>query len=199
MTVTYGILYAIDFIPEPVDEANSQETEGTVVEEFDWFAEYDVKYEEPETLDVADALPSSITFDSIGKTVKVLNPTSRTIADLDEALLSGAVRHPDSADFRNTGNIFILGHSSYLPNVFNRNYQAFNGIQDLTWGDTIRLRSSEAEYVYRVDRVYKASASEVNVPVDTGSAKLTLATCNSFGSKDDRFIVEASLVSTSTL
>ena len=147
-----------------------------------------------------DALPVSITFESLGnRTVPVRNPASRTIAALDNALLSGAVRHPDSADLKNTGNIFILGHSSYLPNVLNKNFQAFNGLQNMTWGDVIRVRSADTEYVYQVDRVYKAKASEVSVPVNTGKAKLTLATCNSFASKDDRFIVEASLVSTRAL
>jgi sortase (surface protein transpeptidase) len=37
-------------------------------------------------------------------------------------------------------------------------------------------------------------ASEAVVGPTPGKAKLTLATCNSFGSKDDRFIVEASLI-----
>ena len=147
-----------------------------------------------------DPQPQKIIFDDLGgKTVDVLNPVSRSIADLDNALLSGAVRHPDSADFVNTGNIFILGHSSYLPNVFNKNFQAFNDIQLLTWGDTIRLQSSDKEYVYQVDRVYKAAASALEVPNSRGLAKLTLATCNSFGSKDDRFIVEASLIETRSL
>lgn len=206
--ITYGILFAIDFIPEaPEDEARA-ESDVALVEvgqEFDWFAEYDAKYQEADSgrqgsvLVGDDFLPNEIAFDALGKTVPVLNPTSRSIADLDKALLSGAVRHPDSADFKNTGNIFILAHSSYLPNVFNRNFQAFNGIENLKWGDTIRVRSSEAEYVYRVDRVYEAKASEVEVPVNTGSAKLTLATCNSFGDEEDRFIVEASLVSTKAL
>lgn len=147
-----------------------------------------------------DPLPLKIIFDDLeGRTVTVNNPTSRSIADLDEALLSGVVRHPDSADFQNVGNILILGHSSYLPNVFNKSFQAFNGIQQLTWGDKIRVQSADTEYVYQVDKVFKAPASEVVVDQSWGEAKLTLATCNSFGSKDDRFIVEATLVSSKPL
>jgi LPXTG-site transpeptidase (sortase) family protein len=109
------------------------------------------------------------------------------------------VRHPDSADFKNVGNIFILGHSSYLPNVVNKSFQAFNGIQKMTWGDKIRLQSADTEYIYRVEKVYKTKASDAVVPPTPGKARLTLATCNSFGSKDDRFVVEAVLIDTKPL
>lgn len=189
MLLTYGFLVLIDFVPEPV----SEETEEEQVE-----VPAAVAAEEEPRRNI-DALPDSIYFDALKKEIEILNPTSRAIEDLDAALLEGAVRHPDSADFVDEGNIFILGHSSYLPNVFNKNYQAFNDIQKLAWGDLVRLRSADTEYVYRVERVYEAKASEVTVPIESGTPKLTLATCDSFGAKDDRFIVEATLVTTRTL
>ncbi|MEZ4200359.1 MAG: hypothetical protein R3B69_02060 [Candidatus Paceibacterota bacterium] len=40
-----------------------------------------------------------------------------------------------------------------------KNFQAFNGLQELTWGDEIRVTSGDTAYVYQVDRVYKASAT----------------------------------------
>jgi LPXTG-site transpeptidase (sortase) family protein len=142
-----------------------------------------------------EAFPVILIFDSLnGRELPVLNPQSRAVADLDAALLSGVVRHPDSARFGQEGTMFILGHSSYLPSVNNRFFQAFNGIQNLTWGDTIRVRSSATEYVYQVERVYEAKASELDVPIATRGQRLTLATCDSFGSKDDRYIVEAVLL-----
>ena len=190
---SYGVLYAIDFIPEPI-EATRTVTDS--VSENTQIDEKVVENPKPITEVAAGAsVPLTIIFDTLDKKVKVSNPESRDVAALDTALLSGVVRHPDSADFKNVGNIFILGHSSYLPNVVNKNFQAFNGIQKLTWGDTIRLQSSDTEYVYRVEKVYKTTASEAVVAPTPGKAKLTLATCNSFGSKDDRFIVEANLVS----
>lgn len=195
VTVSYALLYIIDFIPEPIETEESQEV---VAEE----AVVVTKPAEPiaEAIKVkVDPLPISIYFDALDKKVAVLNPKSREIADLDTALLSGAVRHPDSADFSEDGNIFILAHSSYLPNVLNKNFQAFNGIQQLTWGDTIRVQSADTEYIYRVQKVYEAKAAEVFVPDTPGEAKLTLATCNSFGSKDDRYMVEAELVSSKKL
>lgn len=146
-----------------------------------------------------NALPFTMVIDKLGRELPVLNPQSRTIADLDEALLSGVVRHPDSATFADDGNMFILGHSSYLPTVNNENFQAFNGIQNLEWGDTIRVRSANTEYVYQVERVYKAKANELEVPIANTGKRLTLATCNSFGSKDDRHMVEAKFLYSETI
>lgn len=216
--VTYTFLYSIDFYPEPKtidadtegtisvvantpvitteDSINNEiNSENPITDTGNDVFEVEEARETPVSLPPEEALPVKIIFDSLGTETTVLNPTSRTIADLDAALLNGVVRHPDSADFANPGNIFILGHSSYLPTVFNQNFQAFNGIQKLEWGDTIRLQSKGREYTYRVDRVYKAKAADVVVPVDGDKAELTLATCNSFGSKDDRYIVESTLIS----
>jgi len=189
VVLSYAVLYIIDFIPEPIEETPLQEE----VEHNEQGATAIQEVEEVKAV-IDNPLPVKIIFGDLDKEVTVLNPESRVIADLDAALLGGAVRHPDSADFNEDGNIFILAHSSYLPNVFNKNFQAFNGIQDLTWGDKIRLQSDDMEYVYQVDSTYKAKASEIFVPETPGEAKLTLATCNSFGSKDDRFMVEATLV-----
>lgn len=192
MLVSYGFLYAIDFLPEPVAEETIA-TQG--VESVNEVVHTSDSSEVIATTEAVAQYPVSIHIDALDRTVRVLNPSSRSIEELDSALLEGVVRHPDSADFNDTGNVFILGHSSYLPTVFNKNFQAFNGIQNLSWGDIIRLESLDTEYVYRVERVYKAKASEVTVPNSRGEAKLTLATCNTFGAKEDRFIVEASLVS----
>jgi len=182
IAITYGVLFVLDFLPEkPTTEPVKEVVENAPVTEV-----------APLTI---DPLPVTIIFDSLDKKeVKILNPETSDVTALDTALLSGVVRHPNSADFKNTGTILILGHSSYLPVVHNKNFQAFNGIQKLVWGDTIRLRSGDTEYVYAVDRVYEAKASDAEVAIQKGVAKLTLATCNSFGTKDDRFVVEATLV-----
>lgn len=202
--LTYGILFALDFYPEPV--ASAAETESSVPEAASSTEALDSSPVTPqesvapdEIVSELSPLPVTIVFDALDKQIRVLNPESDAVSDLDTALLSGAVRHPDSADLTHKGNIFILGHSSYLPTVFNKNYQAFNGIQDLQWGDTIRLRSTDTEYVYRVQKVFKAKASDVVVKATPGQALLTLATCNSFGTKDDRFVVESALIETKPL
>jgi len=144
-------------------------------------------------------LPFTMIIDSLNRTLPINNPTSRSIADLDAALLTGVVRHPDSATMAQDGTVFILGHSSYLPLVKNKMFQAFNGIEKLVWGDTIRIKTSDREYVYQVDKVYKANANTLSVPIANTAARLTIATCDSFGSESDRFIVEAVLLSSEPL
>ncbi len=195
---TYGFLYVLDFIPEPIEDATSEGILATTTATSGVKPNIPIKPTQALVSESA-SLPVRVIFDKLDKTIVIHNPESRSVAALDEALLSGAVRHPDSADFKNIGNIFLLGHSSYLPNVLNKSFQAFNGIQSLTWGDTVRLQSSDTEYVYRVEKVYEAKAVDVVVPQTPGKAILTLATCNSFGTKDDRFIVEAVLVSSKPL
>ncbi len=195
--ISYSLLTWLDFLPEPIEENQP----ASVIEAESAQPEMSATStaEETVTTPVAAAViptplkPDTIIIDRLERTVAVLNPTSRTIPDLDAALLYGVVRHPDSATMERTGTVFILGHSSHLPTVLNPNFQAFNGIQNLQFGDTIRLRSGEIEYVYRVDKVYRARAQEVTVPIAGDTQRLVLATCNSFGSVDDRFIVEASL------
>lgn len=209
-TLTYTLLFIADFLPEEPSEQlleeevissnDSQQTLQEVVpvviepveEQPVDTVEEDVEAANPE-------FPLSISIKKLDKTITVLNPVSRTIADLDEALLDGVVRHPDSAALTQEGNVFILGHSSYLPNVFNKNFQAFNGIEDLAWGDIIEVTSENMVYEYRVEEVYRANAQELVVPIAGTGHKLTLATCNSFGSIDDRFIVEATRIDARSL
>jgi LPXTG-site transpeptidase (sortase) family protein len=202
--VSYLFLVAIDFLPEAPENTEATETSGLAVNVStnDNSSETQLNTE-PETEEVNEpavtSLPVEINIPKIGKNIKVLNPTSRNISDLDKALLDGVVRHPDSASLGQEGNVFILGHSSYLPNVFNKNFQAFNGIQELAWGDKIEIFSNNQLFEYRVEKVYKASAQDTTVPIAGTGHKLTLATCNSFGSVDDRWIVEAKRVSVITI
>lgn len=203
-TCSYIILVAIDLLPEPPAEEVAEEEVATALEADKEgrgvLTEVFQSDEGVETDEVEDAsnivvLPTKIVIEKLGKTVNVSNPTSRSIADLDEALLSGVVRHPDSATLSQEGNVFILGHSSYLPKVFNKNFQAFNGIQNLEWGDTIEVYSEDKVFEYRVEKVYRARAQDVTVPIAGTGKILTLATCNSFGTTDDRYIVEATQTS----
>jgi len=173
--LSYGLLVAVDFIPEEPESQNTQETK-----------------EMASTAE--DATPNRIIIDKLDREVVILNPSSTNVADLDKALLGGVVRHPDSADLLSAGGMFLFGHSSYLPVVKNRNFQAFNGLDTLEWGDLIRVQSSDFEYIYRVDRVYEEKASVAAVETVGTEKRLSLVTCNTFGAKDDRFIVEAVLI-----
>lgn len=192
---TYLFLVAIDFVPEPksaVDESESATEMMAEISDTETVSETELT-----TVNVIEenALPIELRIPRLDKSISVLNPNSRNIADLDAALLDGVVRHPDSALLGQTGNVFILGHSSYLPTVLNHNFQAFNGIQNLEWGDVIEVVSEDFVFTYRVEKVFKARADELTVPIAVDEKMLTIATCNSFGSVDDRYIVEAKQVS----
>ena len=89
----------------------------------------------------------------------------------------------------------IFGHSSYLPIVNNKAYKTFDGIQKLSAGDRITVYSSGAAYTYAVRTVEKKSAAaDDGIPLTVAGKVLTLATCDSFGEKSDRFVVTADFV-----
>ncbi len=147
----------------------------------------------------APELPVKIEIPAIKLSVSVSNPDTTDVELLDNALLKGAVRYPTSAKLGEQGNVIIFGHSSYLPIVNNKNFKAFDGIQNLKQGDQINVSSDGHIYVYAVDTVVKASATDDSIPLTVTGSKLTLATCNSFGQKTDRFVVTATLVQTTSL
>ncbi|MEO6536603.1 MAG: sortase [Candidatus Paceibacterota bacterium] len=186
--VTTGIAAALDVLPDPTTANNVYDhttnlSVGPLVTE---------PVATPE-------LPTKIEIPTIKLSVSVSNPDSTDVQVLDNALLKGAVRYPTSAKLGEQGNVIIFGHSSYLPLVNNQNFKAFDGIQDLKQGDQITVTGNGHVYVYSVSTVVKASATEDSIPLTVDGSKLTLATCNSFGHKSDRFVVTANLVETHSL
>lgn len=139
-------------------------------------------------------IPIKVTIPSINLSVVVANPIGTTISVLDTALLKGAVRYPTSAKLGEIGNMVIFGHSSYLPIVKNKAFKAFNGIQKLMEGDTIVVYSAKTKYSYRVRSVAKENVNDAEIPLTVSGRVLTLATCDSFGTKADRFVVTADFV-----
>lgn len=140
-------------------------------------------------------LPVKIEAPSIGLVAAIANPTTTTIEVLDRNLLKGAVRYPTSAKLGEDGNVVLFGHSSYLPVVGNPAYKTFNNIQKLKPGDTVTVYSSVTAYTYRVKSFMKQSAAgDDGIPLSVSGKVLTLSTCDSFGTKTDRFVVTADFV-----
>lgn len=138
--------------------------------------------------------PKRIAIAKVGIDIKVLNPTSTSIKVLDEALLNGAVRYPGSGDLESKRNMFIFGHSSYLPVVHNQSFKAFNRLQELKNGDEIKIYSTDKVYTYKVAEVKLTTAEAEFVSLDTEERQLVLSTCNTFGKKQERFVVTAEFV-----
>jgi LPXTG-site transpeptidase (sortase) family protein len=141
------------------------------------------------------AQPERIIIRSVGMDVPVLNPESTSISMLDNALLSGTVRYPTSALLGQKGNVFIFGHTSHLPVVRNQMYKAFNELPNVKVGNTISLHGGGREYIYRVTSVRHVDAGEELVDLSpTQGRKLTLSTCDTFGAKSARWVVDAEFV-----
>lgn len=166
---------AVDALPEPLPTAAPAQTEEEAV------------------APAAAEAPVRIVAATIGMDVSIENPGTTDIGVLDDALLRGAVRWPTSAMLGVEGTVFLFGHSSYLPVVYNQAYKAFNKIQDLKTGETVSVYSATHEYRYAVTGVRLADASEDVIELPQSGKQLILVTCDSFGRKTSRFVVTAAL------
>ncbi len=139
-------------------------------------------------------LPERIKIDSIGVDARVLNPNTTNIKILDKSLMNGAVRYPTSGYLgEKDKNMVIFGHSTYLPGYYGA-YRTFNGVEKLKEGDVILVKAHGKDYVYRVSRRYMSNSKTGEIMLNARNNKLTLVTCNGFGKKSDRWVVEADFV-----
>jgi LPXTG-site transpeptidase (sortase) family protein len=196
------MLVATDFVPEPRNTA----VEGKVINATTTPKKTTVEEASPVITPpvqpapvLRDTTPVRIVIDTIELDTPILSPESTDIAVLDRALLAGAVRYPNSAHAGERGNMLVFGHSSYLPIVQNEAFQAFNKLDDLTPGDRVAVYSSTHTYTYEVQQVELTRADEAIVNFDTSEPLLTLATCNSFGAKQERWVVQARFINATPL
>lgn len=138
--------------------------------------------------------PIHIEIPKVGVNISVQNPTSKNNDILNEYLLKGAVRYPDSG-LIGKGNMLIFGHSAEAyKNVVNPAYKAFDGVENLKVGDEIYVKSETGNYIYKVTNVKLVNASEEQIIFSNDKNTLTLATCNTFGKTEERHVVEAEFV-----
>ncbi len=136
--------------------------------------------------------PVRLTIPAVKIEILVQNPTTRDNTLLNEYLLKGTVRYPDSA-LLGDGNTLIFGHSTSAGVVNNRAYKALNNIENLKRDDTIYVDSRTTRYVYKVLKVETVNAPDEYVNFRTDEVMLTLSTCNSFGKVESRHVVTAIL------
>jgi LPXTG-site transpeptidase (sortase) family protein len=178
--VVYTILSIFDLIPKSF-EAKPVIIKDQVIEE------KIVEVKEPE---IIGADPIRIIIKDIGVDTTVSNPATSSIAVLDEYLRKGAVRYPGSAQL-GKGNVFLFGHSSGLRVINNQAYKAFNNFKLLKGGEEIVVYSLDKEYIYEVESVKLSNAEDAFVDFSIKKNMLTLSTCNTFGQKEERYVVEA--------
>lgn len=136
-------------------------------------------------------LPKHILIPKINVDVSISNPVSDNVETLDEYLKEGAVHYPGSGAL-NYGNMFLFAHSTGIKVVHNQAYKAFNNLKSLVKDDEIFVDGEDGKtYVYHVTSVKLATAQDVLVSFDNKTHMVTLSTCNTFGQKDERYVVEA--------
>lgn len=183
------ILFTIDFVPEAPKTSALESTTSQAL----------TTRTQPIVQNFPIENPVRIVAPSVGIDTPIENPSSTNVEVLDSALLKGAARYPASALLGENARMYIFGHQSYLPIVHNQAFKAFNGIQKLQAGDEIIISSATAEYHYRVRSVQHVSATDAQIELGSGERTLTLSTCDSFGSKTDRYVVTADFVSRNSL
>ena len=141
--------------------------------------------------------PIRISIPAADIDLPVQNPSTRNIDTLDALLNAGPARYVDSASLGTAGNVLIFAHSSHLPIVHNKMFQAFNNIPTLKSGDTITIKGDNGtSYLYSVTSVDKASIDDgttINLSTAQGT-KLTLVTCDTLTNKSARFVLHADYI-----
>lgn len=144
-------------------------------------------------------LPTRITLSSVGIDLPVQNPSTTNVDALDALLTSGPARYADSAGLGVKGTMIIFAHSSHLPIVHNKMFQAFNQVPNAKAGDIVSLTGDDGkEYLYTVDSVVKASTNDgtkIDISPSEGT-RLVLVTCDTLTGKSARYILTADFIGT---
>lgn len=189
--ITFVLLYAFGLVPDEfktVNNTNFSDSEKTITNNSVGTTDEDeLKSDSIQT----QTRPSRITIPKIGVDAVINHPNSYNIQVLDEALKTGAVYYPGSGTIEE-GNMFVFGHSTNWKVVNNPAYKTFNNLDKLSKGDEITILDENGEtHIYAVDKVTLADDSAALVNFDHTGRKLTISTCNTFGQKQERWVVEA--------
>jgi LPXTG-site transpeptidase (sortase) family protein len=185
--LSFALLYVLDLVPEELRVTNSTQT----TEPSFW----EIK---PTQVEEKGELPVRISIASIGVNTIIQNPSTTNATVLDELLTKGSVRYPGSG-LAGKGNMFLFGHSTGLRVVNNQAYKAFNNIKTLNQGDEITVYSDTKKYIYAVRDVKLVDSNEAWVDLSVKTHMLTISTCNTFGKKEERHVVQADFVRSESL
>ncbi len=136
-------------------------------------------------------VPTRITIPEIDIDAPIKSPSSTDVSVLDKALKEGVVHYPDSGRIEGNRPMFLFGHSSRLPVVQNKAYKSFNGLEELSPGDTITVSGDEETARYRVSSVRVVDKDQAYVDFSQDSDILKISTCTTFGAKENRVVVTA--------
>jgi len=189
--ITYTVLALIGFVPEQLKFVSKEPVAKAIVQEDVALAKKNTNTSEPLAVDT-NLIPNHISIPKIGVDSSIVIPQGVDVAVLDNALTKGAVYYPGSGTLQG-GNMFLFGHSTNWKVVNNEAYRTFNDLDKLVIGDEIELKSGDKTYTYAVRTVKRASENDALVNFASSGQSLTISTCDTFGRKQDRWVVEADL------
>jgi LPXTG-site transpeptidase (sortase) family protein len=184
----YFLLYGIGFVPQTFQYRSAQSAQAQTATTTATKPNIDSLESTPAR--PKHELPKEVTIPSVGIDTEINNPASRQIGILNSYLDRGAVRYPQSGHPGN-GNLFLFGHSTSHDTVWNQAYKTFNGLEDVSVGEKIIVRTDTGNYHYRITSREIKENSDAYVPLEVDKDMLTISTCDSFGSKEDRVVVQA--------
>lgn len=180
-TATYAVLSIFGFTPKEFQGIKDEVQEVAVNDEL---------FLDEESPKDKIFFPDKIIIDKIGVESVIQKPQSQDVEALDQALAKGAVYYPGSGTL-SFGNMFIFGHSTNWQVVNNQAYKTFNDLDKLSLGDEIKIEAEGKTFIYKVENVKLIADSDAFVDFSKSDRMLTLSTCNTFGRKQDRWVVEA--------
>lgn len=191
---SFFLLYMLGLLPNEISSSENNALDAVKLNALEMVSEPETPVYKPDPIqkEVGEE-PVRLVIPLVDIDFVVQNPKTKDNVLLNEYLTRATVRYPDSA-LLGAGHVLIFGHSSNWKVVQNKAYKALNGIEKLEVGDPIYVYSKDSRYTYAVTKVSMVNASEEFVDFGTGENMLTLATCNTFGSKEDRYVTEAKFV-----
>lgn len=187
-TITYTTLLLMGFAPKQFENTESN---GDNIKNIFQISRPDTNTEPAPITELdTNLIPSKIEIPKIGVSSTIQIPQSVDVSTLDVALAKGATYYPGSGTLQ-SGNMFLFGHSTNWKVVNNQAYKTFNDLDKLVKGNRVELTSEGKKYIYEVTSVRRASEDDVLVDFAKGNRMLTISTCDTFGQKQDRWVVEA--------
>lgn len=195
---------SIGFVPDYIDGTTPASSPADSVA-LSALPQLGVENPAPSTSANTSALPTGIEpvkliIPAANMNLPVQNPTTTDVDTLDNLLKNGPAHYVSSADLGQAGNLIIFAHSSHLPIVTNKMFQAFNNVPNLSAGDSITVVGSDGkDYNYSVVSVVKADTNDgttIDTSADHGT-NLTLVTCDTLTGVSARFVLTATYIGVS--
>jgi len=145
--------------------------------------------------EIASGRDSTLSIPALNLTAPVIFLNSTKEDDIQNALKSGVVHYAGTALPGQTGNAYIVGHSSDLPWTEGKFKSVFAKLPEIETGDLIKITEQTREHSYKVIETKIVKADDLSVLNQPSDKKLlTLQTSYPLGTALGRFIVVAELV-----